>query len=86
MPQPLQLPLLTQLRFTPSHNTHANSSAGLNNIAPNSSNPLPNLSPVKGLATVCLDNSAKAGTWDLVLCHFTKLTGGYIQAHVSGTG
>jgi hypothetical protein len=43
---------------------------------------MPFVSPVKGVATVCVDGQAKHAKWTLILCHFTKHTGGYIQSHV----
>ena len=52
-------------------------------MAPNSSMPMPLPSPVTGVATVCVDAAAKRATWTLCLCHFTKITGGYIASHVS---
>ena len=45
--------------------------------------PMPLPSPVTGVATVCVDAAAKRATWTLCLCHFTKITGGYIASHVS---
>ncbi|KAI8464990.1 MAG: hypothetical protein J3K34DRAFT_525740 [Monoraphidium minutum] len=53
---------------------------GLNNIAPNSTTPLPLPSPVKGVAALCVDEGAESVEWSLVLCRFTRKTGGYIQS------